>query len=121
MRLSLTSFSSPTGALAFAELGTVVPRSGAEYAYFQEAYGGLHRFWGPLPSFICSWVYVVILRPAEVAVIILTFSEYICQPFAYHMVCMPAETQEVVKKIIAILGLGQEPSVCFRDLVPLLQ
>ncbi|XP_069700887.1 b(0,+)-type amino acid transporter 1-like [Periplaneta americana] len=94
------------GALAFAELGTVVPRSGAEYAYFQEAYGGLHRFWGPLPSFICSWVYVVVLRPAEVAVIILTFSEYICQPFAYYMSDMPAESQEMAKKIIAILGLG---------------
>jgi len=97
----------PTGALAFAELGTVVPRSGAEYAYFQEAYGGLHRFWGPLPSFICSWVYVLILRPAEVAVIILTFSEYICQPFAYHMGHMPSAYQETVKKMIAILGLGQ--------------
>lgn len=94
------------GALAFAELGTVVPRSGAEYAYFQEAYGGLHRFWGPLPSFICCWVYVIVLRPAEVAVIILTFSEYICQPFAYHINNMPAESQEIVKKIIALLGLG---------------
>ncbi|XP_021922134.1 b(0,+)-type amino acid transporter 1-like isoform X2 [Zootermopsis nevadensis] len=84
----------------------ILTGSGAEYAYFQEAYGGLHRFWGPLPSFICAWVYVVILRPAEVAVIILTFSEYVCQPFAYHMRHMPAESQEIVKKIIALLGLG---------------
>ncbi|KAJ9577765.1 hypothetical protein L9F63_005685 [Diploptera punctata] len=94
------------GALAFAELGTVVPRSGAEYAYFQEAYGGLHRFWGPLPSFICSWVYVVVLRPAEVAVIILTFSEYICQPFMPYIGDTPAESLDLSKKIIAVLGLG---------------
>jgi hypothetical protein len=46
-----------------------------------------------------------------VAVIILTFSEYICQPFAYHINNMPAESQEIVKKIIALLGLGQQPSV----------
>jgi hypothetical protein len=56
-------------------------------------------------------VYVLILRPAEVAVIILTFSEYICQPFAYYMGHMPAEYQETVRKMIAILGLGQQPSL----------
>ncbi|CAH2234897.1 jg23508 [Pararge aegeria aegeria] len=62
------------GALSFAELGTVVGKSGAEYAYFQAAFGKMHKFWGPLPSFICAWIYVVILRPAEVAIIVLTFA-----------------------------------------------
>ncbi|PSN39954.1 hypothetical protein C0J52_24260 [Blattella germanica] len=94
------------GALAFAELGTVVPRSGGEYAYFQEAYGNLHRFWGPLPSFICAWVYVVVLRPAEVAVIILTFSEYICQPFLPLIGDIDPHSFDIAKKLIAILGVG---------------
>jgi L-type amino acid transporter 9 len=66
-------------------------------------------------------VYVIVLRPAEVAVIILTFSEYICQPFAYHINQMPAESQEIVKKIIALLGLGQQPSLWYRVLIPLLE
>ncbi|XP_075982897.1 b(0,+)-type amino acid transporter 1-like [Anticarsia gemmatalis] len=69
------------GALAFAELGTVVGKSGAEYAYFMEAFGSTHKFWGPLPAFICAWIYVVILRPAEVAIIVMTFAEYAIQPF----------------------------------------
>ncbi|KAJ8713805.1 hypothetical protein PYW08_007425 [Mythimna loreyi] len=69
------------GALSFAELGTVVGKSGAEYSYFQEAFGNTHKFWGPLPSFICAWIYVVILRPAEVAIIVMTFAEYAIQPF----------------------------------------
>nr|CAD7258620.1 unnamed protein product [Timema shepardi] len=94
------------GALAFAELGTVVPRSGAEYAYFVEAYGDLHPYWGPLPSFTCVWVYVMILRPAEVAVIILTFSEYVCQPFYPYMTHVPPETMDHLKKLIALLALG---------------
>nr|CAD7586636.1 unnamed protein product [Timema genevievae] len=94
------------GALAFAELGTVVPRSGAEYAYFVEAYGDLHPYWGPLPSFTCVWVYVMILRPAEVAVIILTFSEYVCQPFYPYMTHVPPETMDQLKKLIALLALG---------------
>ncbi|XP_063986665.1 b(0,+)-type amino acid transporter 1-like [Diachasmimorpha longicaudata] len=95
------------GALAFAELSTVVPRSGAEYAYFIEAYGPLHPYFGNLPAFICSWVYVVILRPAEVAVIMLTFAEYSIQPF--HELLpkdIAPETMATVKKLIALLALG---------------
>ena len=67
----------------------------------------MHRFWGPLPSFICSWVYVVILRPAEVAVITLTFSEYICQPFMPYVGNISPESLDLSKKLIAILGLGK--------------
>lgn len=73
------------GALSFAELGTVVGKSGAEYAYFQEAFGKSHKFWGPLPAFICAWIYVVILRPAEVAIIVMTFAEYAILPFTSNI------------------------------------
>ncbi|XP_041969258.1 b(0,+)-type amino acid transporter 1-like isoform X2 [Aricia agestis] len=69
------------GALSFAELGTVLGKSGAEYSYFKEAFGKTHKYWGPLPSFICAWIYVMILRPAEVAIIVMTFAEYAIQPF----------------------------------------
>lgn len=74
-------FLSLLGALAFAELSAVVPRSGAEYAYFMDAYGPLHRYLGQLPAFTCSWVMVFLLRPAEVAIICLTFAENLMQPF----------------------------------------
>jgi L-type amino acid transporter 9 len=95
------------GALSFAELSSVVPRSGAEYAYFLEAYRGLHKFWGPLACFICGFIQVCILQPAGSAIIILTFSEYICQPFVEYMNDLTPESQDVVKKIIAILGLSE--------------
>lgn len=38
-----------TGALAYAELGTMNTSSGAEYAYFMDAFGGP-------PAFLFSWV-----------------------------------------------------------------
>lgn len=94
------------GALAFAELSTVVPRSGAEYAYFIEAFGPLHVYAGQIPAFICSWIYVMLLRPAEVAVIILTFAEYSVQPFSGFLNDLPAESMATLKKLIAIMALG---------------
>lgn len=93
--------------MAFAELGTVVPRSGAEYAYFVESFGSLHKFWGPMPAFICAWVHVVILRPAEVAVITLVFAEYALQPFLDHSETSLAEKDiEAYRKYLAYVTLG---------------
>ncbi|XP_014354855.2 b(0,+)-type amino acid transporter 1 [Papilio machaon] len=82
---TLSGIISLLGALSFAELGTVLGKSGAEYSYFQEAFGNIHKYWGPLPSFICAWIYVVILRPAEVAIIVMTFAEYAIQPFTLDL------------------------------------
>lgn len=96
------------GALCFAELGTVVPRSGAEYAYLFEAFAKQNKFWGPLPAFLLSWVFVLVLRPAEIAVIVLTFAEYSIQPLmpVLGMTDMPVNDQQKVIKLIALLGLG---------------
>lgn len=102
-------FISLLGALCFAELGTIVPRSGAEYAYLIEAFAKTNKFWGPLPSFVCAWVYVMVLRPAEIAVIILTFAEYSIQPFhnAIGLENMSDHDRNVIIKIVAILALGK--------------
>ncbi|XP_076170927.1 b(0,+)-type amino acid transporter 1 [Ptiloglossa arizonensis] len=94
------------GALAFAELSTVVPRSGAEYAYLIEAFTPLHRYAGQIPAFMCSWVYVILLRPAEVAVVMLTFAEYSVQPFSSYLTDLPEESMHRLKKLIAMLALG---------------
>lgn len=94
------------GALAFAELGTVVQRSGAEYAYFMDSFGPLHPFWGNLPAFLASWIYVVVLRPAEVAVIVLTFAEYFCQPILDALCIKDFIIGDHLKKLVAILALG---------------
>ncbi|BET02451.1 amino acid transporter [Nesidiocoris tenuis] len=98
------------GALAFAELGTVVPTSGAEYAYFQAAFTAhprLHPFVGPLPAFIFIWVIVLLVRPAEVAILVLAFSEYLYSPIVQALGLYLSPWREfLVKKLIALLAIS---------------
>ncbi|ODM90871.1 b(0,+)-type amino acid transporter 1 [Orchesella cincta] len=62
------------GALAYAELGTMNPSSGAEYAYFLDAFG-------PVPAFLFSWVSTLVLKPSQLAIICLTFAQYSVEAF----------------------------------------
>ena len=71
---------STLGALCYAELGTQIPRSGAEYAYLGHAFGNRHGIIGPIPAFLFSWTNAVVIRPCMVAIIILAFSTYILEP-----------------------------------------
>lgn len=72
-----------------------------------DSFGPLHPFWGKLPAFLCSWMYVIALRPAEVAVIILTFAEYTCQPFFDLIGLHEVDSQETIKKLFALVALGK--------------
>lgn len=93
------------GALAYAELGTIVPRSGSEYAYFMESFGPLHKFWGRLPAFLYSIIMIFVVKPAEVAVVVLTFSEYLCQPILDTLCVSDHVASGRLKKVIALLAL----------------
>ncbi|XP_006816949.1 b(0,+)-type amino acid transporter 1-like [Saccoglossus kowalevskii] len=78
------------GAVSYAELGTFIPKSGAEYAYLFEGFGGI-------PAFLFAWISVVILRPASVAAIALTFGNYAAQPFFPY----GCEIPDIVIKLLA--------------------
>jgi len=62
------------GALCYSELGTAIPKSGAEYSY-------LFDIFGPIPAFLFSWTAVLVIRPAAVAGIAVVFGEYVIKPF----------------------------------------
>ncbi|XP_063691530.1 Y+L amino acid transporter 2-like [Bolinopsis microptera] len=66
-----------TGALSFAELGTMIKRSGGEFQYIKAAYG-------KLPSFVYLWMCGVIRNSMGCAVIALTFSSYLISIFMSH-------------------------------------
>lgn len=77
------------GGLCFAELGTMIPKSGAEYNYILEAFG-------PLLAFSFIWTNVFIVKPSSVAIIAITCGKYVAQTL-YSKQLVP----EIVVKLIA--------------------
>ncbi|XP_065781818.1 B(0,+)-type amino acid transporter 1 [Muntiacus reevesi] len=82
------------GALCFAELGTMITKSGGEYPYLMEAFG-------PIPAYLFSWSSLFVIKPSSFAIICLSFSEYVCAPF--YPGCNPP--QVVVKFLAAAVIL----------------
>ncbi|ELU12167.1 hypothetical protein CAPTEDRAFT_123368 [Capitella teleta] len=64
---------STLGALSYAELGTMITDAGGEYAYLYGAFGAV-------PAFLFSWMSMLVLRPAILAIIALTCAEYVMVP-----------------------------------------
>jgi len=62
------------GAYCYAELGCMIQKSGADYAY-------IHFSFGPFLAFIRLWIECIILRPCIGAIQSLTFALYILKPF----------------------------------------
>ncbi|XP_029638312.1 b(0,+)-type amino acid transporter 1 [Octopus sinensis] len=85
------------GALSYAELGTCVPKSGAEHAYFLFAYSPLGKIFGRIPCFLFDWVGLFIIRPTMFAVISLSLGTYAAKPFYEN--CDPPDS---VVKLITI-------------------
>jgi len=66
-----------TGALCYAELGTMMPTSGGEHPYLLKAYG-------QLPAFLFSWTGITVTRPGSTAIITTIFAEYVCRLIYYE-------------------------------------
>ena len=69
--------------------------SGAEYAYFMDAFG-------PMPAYLFSWVSTLVLKPSQLAIICLSFAKYAVEAFVTE-----CEPPDIVVKLVAILAIGE--------------
>ncbi|KAK3748507.1 hypothetical protein QZH41_008575 [Actinostola sp. cb2023] len=81
--------------LCYTELGTAVPKSGAEYAYLKEAFG-------PIPAYMFAWTGIIINRPSICAIVSLIFAEYVSKPFFPN--CKPPE---IIVKLLGLSCIGK--------------
>ena len=72
------------GALAYAELGAMMPATGGQYVFLREAYG-------PLCGFLCGWTYFFIIISAAIAWLSITFATYV----AYFVPLTPLASKAI--------------------------
>src|SRR5438132_5045251 len=63
------------GAFVFAELSTVMPRVGGQYAFFREAFH-------PLVAFLHGWSLLLIIQSGATAAVAVAFAEYVARLIA---------------------------------------
>ena len=81
------------GALAYAELGTMMPATGGQYVYLREAYG-------PLCAFVCGWTFMLAVLSGGSAWLAVTFSIYA----GYFVPLTPAMRNMLSIALIAALS-----------------
>ncbi len=81
------------GALAYAELGAMIPATGGQYVYLREAYG-------PLWGFVSGWTFMLAVMAGGTAWLTVTFSIYVGQ----FVRLTPAMSKLVSLALLAVLS-----------------
>jgi L-type amino acid transporter 8 len=92
----LSGLYSLVGAFCFAELGCMIPKSGADYAYIMTSFG-------PFLAFLRLWIECIIVRPTSQAIVALTFALYALRPF--YPDCDPPTESVKFLAVVCILIL----------------
>lgn len=91
------------GALCYTELGTMIPKSGGDYAYISTAFGSF-------PAFLQLWTMLIIVQPAGNAIVALTFANYVLRPFYDDVDCLPPSS--AVTLIAAVVLCEHQACFC---------
>jgi APA family basic amino acid/polyamine antiporter len=94
------------GALAYAELGAMMPLTGGQYVYLREAYG-------PLCAFVCAWTFMLAVLAGGSAWLAVTFSIYV--GYFVHLTVVASKTISLaligVLSLVNYVGVRESASV----------
>jgi basic amino acid/polyamine antiporter, APA family len=90
------------GALAYAELGAMMPATGGQYVYLREAYGD----WC---AFLCGWVFALAAVPGGIAFLAVGFAIYLD-----HFIPLSAGMRTVVA-LVLVCGLSLINAIGVRE------
>jgi APA family basic amino acid/polyamine antiporter len=82
------------GALAYAELGAMIPATGGQYVFLREAYG-------PMWGFLCGWTYFFVVISAAIGWLAITFATYV----GYFLPLTPTLSKAIAVALIAAITL----------------
>jgi APA family basic amino acid/polyamine antiporter len=90
------------GAFVFAELSTVMPKVGGQYAFFREAFS-------PLVAFLHGWGLLLIVQTGATAAVAVAFAQYVARLVSLPEGSTPWLAAAILVSLAAFHALGIKP------------
>jgi APA family basic amino acid/polyamine antiporter len=98
------------GAFVFAELSTVMPRVGGQYAFFREAFH-------PLVAFLHGWSLLLIIQSGATAAVAVAFAQYVAQLVGMPQSMVPWLAAAVMLLLAGFHALGVRPGAMVINVI----
>src|SRR5215469_8564027 len=100
------------GAFVFAELSTVMPKVGGQYAFFREAFH-------PLVAFLHGWSLLLIIQSGATAGVAVAFGEYLSRLFALPPAAVIPVAVTTMMLLSGFHALGIKPGAVLLNVITL--
>src|ERR1700681_318501 len=98
------------GAFVFAELSTVMPKVGGQYAFFREAFS-------PLVAFLYGWGLLLIVQTGATAAVAVAFAQYVARLVSLPEGSTPWLAAAILVTLAAFHALGIKPGAVVINLL----
>jgi basic amino acid/polyamine antiporter, APA family len=98
------------GAFVFAELSTVMPRVGGQYAFFREAFH-------PLVGFLHGWSLLLIIQSGATAAVAVAFAQYVARLAGLGPETVTPLAVAILLGVAGFHALGIKPGAVLIDLI----
>ena len=98
------------GAFVFAELSTVMPKVGGQYAFFREAFH-------PLVAFLHGWALLLIVQSGATAAVAVAFAQYVSRLAGLTEAEVAPLAVAILLAVAGFHALGIKPGAVLIDLV----